>query len=84
MAEMRGELEREGRVHWRQARSIVEKLANLAQILPKLKLVLRGGYAVTWPAGGGTGKGWRRSSEWLWLRKGGRAAQDWKLLLDVA
>eukprot|EP00965_Chrysotila_dentata_P123271 4074133-Pleurochrysis_carterae.AAC.1 len=62
MAEMRGELDREGRVHWRQARSVVGKLANLAQVLPELKLVLRGGYAVTRPAGGGTGKGWRRAS----------------------
>eukprot|EP00965_Chrysotila_dentata_P123506 4082530-Pleurochrysis_carterae.AAC.2 len=84
MSEMRGELEREGRLHWQQACSIVGKLANLAQVLPELKLVLRGGYAVTRPAGGGTGKGWWRWSEWLRLRKGGRAAQDWKLLLDVA
>eukprot|EP00965_Chrysotila_dentata_P182152 6014929-Pleurochrysis_carterae.AAC.1 len=45
MAELRGELTRNARVPWRQARSVVGKLANLAQVLPELKLVLRGGYA---------------------------------------
>eukprot|EP00965_Chrysotila_dentata_P105312 3478203-Pleurochrysis_carterae.AAC.1 len=45
MAELNVELTTRARVPWRQARSVVGKLANLAQVLPELKLVLRGGYA---------------------------------------
>eukprot|EP00965_Chrysotila_dentata_P046016 1529267-Pleurochrysis_carterae.AAC.2 len=51
LAEMRTALADDGRVQWRQAHSLVGRLANIAQVLPKLKLALRGGYAVARPAG---------------------------------
>eukprot|EP00965_Chrysotila_dentata_P172640 5697377-Pleurochrysis_carterae.AAC.1 len=38
MAELRAELTERTRVPWRQARSVVGKLANLAQVSPELKL----------------------------------------------
>eukprot|EP00965_Chrysotila_dentata_P141732 4684267-Pleurochrysis_carterae.AAC.1 len=53
LAELQAELANDATVPWRQARSVVGKLANLAQALPELKLVLRGGYAVARPAGSG-------------------------------
>eukprot|EP00965_Chrysotila_dentata_P010878 353878-Pleurochrysis_carterae.AAC.1 len=84
MAELRAELAAHARVPWRQARSVVGKLANLAQVLPELKLVLRGGYAVARPAGVSADGGGRRPDEWLRLRPGGRAAREWRLMLDVA
>eukprot|EP00965_Chrysotila_dentata_P012373 407087-Pleurochrysis_carterae.AAC.1 len=84
MAKLVAELARGSRVPWRRARTVVGKLANIAQVLPELKLVLRGGYAEARPAGaGGEGAG-RRAEEWLHLRPGGRAAREWQLLLDVA
>eukprot|EP00965_Chrysotila_dentata_P061525 2036927-Pleurochrysis_carterae.AAC.1 len=70
MAELRAELTGSARVPWRQARSVVGKLANLAQVLPELKLVLRGGYAVSRPAGADAAGGGRRTDEWLRLRRG--------------
>eukprot|EP00965_Chrysotila_dentata_P100686 3326962-Pleurochrysis_carterae.AAC.1 len=60
MAEMREETTSRARVHWRRARSLVGRLANLAQVLPELKASLRGGYAVAQPPRGGAGRGWRR------------------------
>eukprot|EP00965_Chrysotila_dentata_P124163 4103504-Pleurochrysis_carterae.AAC.1 len=84
MAELRAEMSERSRVPWRQARSVVGKLANLAQVLPELKLVLRGGYAVARPAGVYADGGGRRPDEWLRLRPGGRAAHEWRLMLDVA
>eukprot|EP00965_Chrysotila_dentata_P172590 5695152-Pleurochrysis_carterae.AAC.1 len=45
IAEAREEAVRRARVQWKQARSLVGKLANVAQVLPELKRVLRGGYA---------------------------------------
>eukprot|EP00965_Chrysotila_dentata_P056153 1861276-Pleurochrysis_carterae.AAC.1 len=84
LAEMRVALKEEHTVPWREARSAVGKLANLAQVLPELRLVLRGGYAVTRPAGGATGRGWRRADNQLRLRPGSRAAQDWATALDVS
>eukprot|EP00965_Chrysotila_dentata_P088394 2919505-Pleurochrysis_carterae.AAC.4 len=84
VAEMRAEAVDSGRVRWRQARSVVGKLANVSQVLPELKRVLRGGYALTRPAGGSAGGGWRRAHEWLQLQRGGRAAVAWVELLDTA
>eukprot|EP00965_Chrysotila_dentata_P056605 1878087-Pleurochrysis_carterae.AAC.1 len=84
MAEMRAEAVSSGRVRWRQARSVVGKLANISQVLPELKRVLRGGYALARPAGGSAGRGWRRVDEWLKLQRGGRAAVAWVELLDTA
>eukprot|EP00965_Chrysotila_dentata_P093187 3077916-Pleurochrysis_carterae.AAC.1 len=84
MAELSSDLAQDARVPWRQARSVVGKLANLAQVLPELKLVLRGGYAVARPAGAATESGGRRADDQLRLRRGGRAAREWRLLLDVA
>eukprot|EP00965_Chrysotila_dentata_P181498 5991072-Pleurochrysis_carterae.AAC.1 len=72
MAEMRAEAVSSSRVRWRQARSVVGKLANISQVLPELKRVLRGGYALARPAGGSAGRGWR-VDEWLQLQRGGRA-----------
>eukprot|EP00965_Chrysotila_dentata_P102237 3375681-Pleurochrysis_carterae.AAC.1 len=60
MAELRVELAEHARVPWRQACLVVGKLANHAQVLPELKLVLRGGYAVARPAGAGADVGGRR------------------------
>eukprot|EP00965_Chrysotila_dentata_P197191 6178050-Pleurochrysis_carterae.AAC.1 len=73
MAEMRVEAVSSSRVRWRQARSV----------LPELKRVLRGGYALARPAGGSAGRGWR-VDEWLQLQRGGRAAVAWIELLDTA
>eukprot|EP00965_Chrysotila_dentata_P207995 6184449-Pleurochrysis_carterae.AAC.1 len=84
LAELQAELANDATVPWRQARSVVGKLANLAQALPELKLVLRGGYAVARPAGSGADGRGRRSDDLLRLRPDGRAAQEWRLLLDVA
>eukprot|EP00965_Chrysotila_dentata_P093655 3095170-Pleurochrysis_carterae.AAC.1 len=61
MAELSAELTRDSRVPWRRARTVVGKLANIAQVLFELKLVLRGGYAVARPAGAGGEGGGRRA-----------------------
>eukprot|EP00965_Chrysotila_dentata_P144695 4779745-Pleurochrysis_carterae.AAC.1 len=85
IAEARDEAQKRGRVRWKRARSLVGKLSNIAQVLPELKRVLRGGYAVTQaPAAGSARGGWRRAGEWRQLRRGGRAEEDWVELLDVA
>eukprot|EP00965_Chrysotila_dentata_P166367 5492517-Pleurochrysis_carterae.AAC.1 len=84
MAELQDELAGNTPVPWRQARSVVGKLANLAQALPELKLVLRGGYAVSRPASAEAAGGGRQLDEWLHLKKGGRATREWQLMLDVA
>eukprot|EP00965_Chrysotila_dentata_P039001 1296831-Pleurochrysis_carterae.AAC.1 len=82
---MREEATRSARVHWRKARTLVGKLANLAQVLPELKVSLRGGYAVAHPPRGGTAGGcWRRGDDWAALRPEGAAAREWVDLLDVA
>eukprot|EP00965_Chrysotila_dentata_P228094 6196405-Pleurochrysis_carterae.AAC.1 len=87
MAEMRAETAERGRVHWRRARTLAGRLANLAQVFPELKAVLRGAYAVSQPAprqrerGGG---GWRQTDEWRPLASGGAAEAEWLACLDVA
>eukprot|EP00965_Chrysotila_dentata_P163712 5405321-Pleurochrysis_carterae.AAC.1 len=86
MAEMRAETAERGRVHWRRARTLAGRLANLAQVFPELKAVLRGAYAVSQPPhqrerGGG---GWRQMDEWRPLASGGAAEAEWLACLDVA
>eukprot|EP00965_Chrysotila_dentata_P118264 3909366-Pleurochrysis_carterae.AAC.1 len=56
----------------------------MAQVMPELRTVLHGGYAVALPPNGGTGGGWRRGDEWAQLRPGGAAARRWVELLDAA
>eukprot|EP00965_Chrysotila_dentata_P088133 2909812-Pleurochrysis_carterae.AAC.1 len=72
---MREEATLRARVHWRKARSLVGRLANLAQVLPELKASLRGGYAVAQPPRGGTAGAWRRGEDWAALRPHGAAAR---------
>eukprot|EP00965_Chrysotila_dentata_P056116 1859935-Pleurochrysis_carterae.AAC.1 len=81
---MREEARRRARVHWRKARTLVGKLANLAQVLPELKASLRGGYAVAQPPRGGTAGGWRRGDDWAALRPESAAAREWIELLYSA
>eukprot|EP00965_Chrysotila_dentata_P097159 3211301-Pleurochrysis_carterae.AAC.1 len=82
ISEARREAEERGRVRGRRARSLVGKLANIAQVLPELKRALRGGYTVDQaPAASGARGGWRRAGEWRPLRRGGQAEADWLELL---
>eukprot|EP00965_Chrysotila_dentata_P063847 2115889-Pleurochrysis_carterae.AAC.2 len=74
IAEHRDEALQGARVHWRRARTLVGRLANIAQVLPELRRVLRGGYAVAQPPGGGAR---HAAQDWRHLRKGGRAESDW-------
>eukprot|EP00965_Chrysotila_dentata_P158776 5244323-Pleurochrysis_carterae.AAC.1 len=61
------------RVDRRRARTLVERLRNLSQVLPELKPLLRVGYAVTRQAAGGA-RGWRHGREdAAHLREGGAA-----------
>eukprot|EP00965_Chrysotila_dentata_P102255 3376167-Pleurochrysis_carterae.AAC.1 len=83
---MRAETAERGRVHWRKARTLAGRLANLAQVFPELKGVLRGAYAVSQPPHQqerGSG-GWRRADEWRPLARGGTAEAEWLACLDVA
>eukprot|EP00965_Chrysotila_dentata_P115818 3828511-Pleurochrysis_carterae.AAC.1 len=80
IAEHRDEAMQRARVHWRRARALVGLLANVAQVLPELRRVLRGGYAVAQPPRGGA---CRLAQAWRRLRKGGRAESDWLQLLEA-
>eukprot|EP00965_Chrysotila_dentata_P220194 6191625-Pleurochrysis_carterae.AAC.2 len=86
MAEMHEEAADRGRVHWLRARTLTDRLANLAQAYPELKAVLRGAYAVSQPPrqrehGDG---GWRCADEWRPLASGGVAEAEGLFCLDVA
>eukprot|EP00965_Chrysotila_dentata_P017238 572214-Pleurochrysis_carterae.AAC.2 len=82
-AEARTEAMRHGRVRWKQACSLVGKLANIAQVLPELKRYEAG---AAWRLRGGTGAAPEqeegrmapRIGEWRQLRRGGRAEEDWE------
>eukprot|EP00965_Chrysotila_dentata_P109415 3615779-Pleurochrysis_carterae.AAC.1 len=75
LAEARTEAMERSRVHWRQARTVVGRLTNLAQVMPELRATLPGGYAVAQPPRGGPTGGWRRGDDWTPLRRDGRAAR---------
>ena len=65
-----------------RAETLVGRLVNISQILPELKSVLHGGYAITkasWQAGGR-----RRRPRRMRLRTGSSAQTDWLGLLAVA
>ena len=65
-----------------RAETLVGRLVNISQILPELKSVLHGGYAITkasWQAGGR-----RRRLRRMRLRTGSSAQTDWLGLLAVA
>eukprot|EP00965_Chrysotila_dentata_P109521 3619893-Pleurochrysis_carterae.AAC.1 len=80
IAELCDDARGQARVHWRRARALVGRLANIAQVLPELRRVLRGGYALAQPPGGDAR---RAAQDWRPLRRGGRAESDWLQLLET-